>query len=86
MYWISDRKAALCIVRGAADVEHKFKLVAVPPEHFEKENPNDSMDLLDHVLIEDLAYHKNKVIIYDQSDLNHELDEIICIFNFSSSL
>jgi hypothetical protein len=70
------------LVRKAADVEHKVKSVALPPEEFEKENPYDVLEILDHVLIEDLTKHKDKIIIYDQSDINDELDEIIRIYNY----
>ena len=82
MYWISDQKAALCLIQGAADVEHKIKSVALPEEKSEKENVYEILEIMDHVLIEDLTKHKDKIVIYDQSDLNDELDEIIRIYNY----
>ena len=82
MYWISDQKAALCLIRRAADVEHKIKSVALPDEPTENKNVYDKMDILDHLLIEDLTKHKDKIVIYDQSDLNDELDEIIRIYKY----
>jgi len=81
MYWVADKKAALCLTRKAREVEKKIKTVVLADE-FEKQNPFKNKVILENVQIAELAEHKDVVIIYNQPDLNEELDEIIILYNY----
>jgi hypothetical protein len=81
MYWISDRKAALSLSCQAREVELKIKSVVIQDD-FEKANPFTNKEILENIPIEDLANYKDVVIIYNQHELNCELDEIIALYNY----
>ena len=81
MYWISDRAAALSLTRQAREVETKIKSVVLKDE-FETVNPYTEREIIENILVAELTNHKDVVIIYNQPDLNCELDEIIALYNY----
>ena len=81
MYWISDKKQALSLTRRARPVESKIKSVVLPDD-FEKANPFTDKEIFEDVPTEHLSTLKDVVVIYNQHNLNRELDEIIALYNY----
>ena len=82
MYWVSDKEAALSMARKARDIEVNISST-VFSDDVKKTNIYTDATIYDNVPIQDLMKkkYKNCIIIYDQSNLNEELDEIIKLYN-----
>jgi hypothetical protein len=54
--------------------------VVVNQGEVERTNPFTDKEILENIPIEELANYKDVVIIYNQHELNRELDEIIALY------
>jgi hypothetical protein len=85
MYWISDQEAVRKLTSEARDIEHKIKSAVMDLEEgSKKKNPYEGRQIYENIPIKDLMglEDKNCIVIYDKTDLNDELDQIIENYNY----
>ena len=63
MYWVSDKNAALSLIRNSQDINTKFKSICLTDDETDKVNIYD-LDIKENISIIDLQEHKDSTIIY----------------------
>ena len=81
MYWISDKKAAISLIRRSVSIEKKIKSICIEDDDT-KTNIYKERDLHENIGIENLLNYKRSTIIYTKTNLNDELYEIIARYNY----
>jgi 5-methylcytosine-specific restriction endonuclease McrA len=91
MYWISQKEAVQTLVKQARDIE-----VNMTSKMFKKDEEKDEEEvnifttrpIYENVPVSELREDKYKdcIIIYDQNNLNEELDQIIEMYNVIPSV
>jgi len=85
MYWISQKEAVQALVRQAREIEINMTSKMFKKEQGEEEEENIFLTrpIFENVPVADLQdkQYQDCIIIYDQNNLNEELDQIIELYN-----
>ena len=84
MYYIDNQVKALSLIRTAQAQEHKIKSHCIDEEYEATKNMYEKKPIFDDINVNELndLKYKSSIIIYQKTNLNDELDEIIAKFNY----
>ena len=84
MYYIQNGKDATSLMTKSKSQEHKIKSHCDKAEQYEEVNIYKTKPIFDDIEVNEIndPKYKSSIIIYQKTNLNVELDEIISKFNF----